>query len=267
MSIWNNQSAKWKHVGSPTRPSQEDQNIIASIISKKQQNADSTNAVVLGVTPEMIQLRWPEGTTITAVDMNESMIQTLYKPHEIYPTSVKQERWQAISLPDNSTDIVVGDGIFTPLEKEEDLVGLFAEVDRILKPSSMMVVRAFIRPEETEAIDTVVKDALSGKIKNFGSLKWRLAMALTDNKGRVNPAEIHKKFNALFPDRAYLGTSGKWSLDEISTIDAYEKIEGVFTFLTLNELVKISQPYAKIIEKKVGSYELADRCPIIVFEF
>lgn len=265
MSIWNNQSCWWKYVGQPTRPSFEDQSIISSIIKRKRQATSSTQAVVLGVTPEMIQLDWSEGTTIKAVDMNASMIETLYKPHDSFPTTVQQEYWQSMSIESNSVDVVVGDGIFTPLGEIDGYHALFHEILRILKPDGFMVIRAFIRPDFAESIEIILEDALAGKIKHFGTLKWRLAMALVENNFCVIPAEVHSAFNKLFPDRSRLTTLTNWSIEEINTIDAYQNMNTTFTFPTLSELKSISEIYVKIIDIKYGKYELSDRCPIIVF--
>ncbi len=267
MSIWNNQATRWEHVGFPTRPSLEDGAIITSIAKKKRYGNNSTHIAVLGVTPEIIQLDWPKGSTIDAVDMNPWMIEKLYKPHHTFPTTVHQGYWQSMPMSNASVDLVVGDGIFTPLETVDDYHALFCEMNRILKPAGVMIIRAFIRPDKREKIENIVSDTLAGKIQYFGSLKWRIAMALVDDSFSIKPAEIHRVFESHFSDRNNLSTLCNWSMETISTIDSYRDMESVFTFPTLDELTQLSQKYAKITDIQSGTYELADRCLTIVFEF
>jgi len=267
MSVWNNQATRWENVGFPTRPSLEDGAIITSIARKNRYGNSSTHIAVLGVTPEVIQLDWPKGSIIEAVDMNPWMIETLYKPHHTFPTMVHQGYWQSMPMSNASVDLVVGDGIFTPLETVNDYRALFCEMSRILKPGGVMIIRAFIRPDKCEKIEDVVSDALAGKIHYFGSLKWRIAMALVDDSFGIKPAEIYRVFESYFPDRNSLSALCNWSMETIDTIDSYRDMESIFTFPTLDELTEVSQEYTKIIDIQSGSYELANRCPTIVFLF
>lgn len=267
MSVWDKHANRWEHIGFPTRPSAEDARIFADLASAYNTCCDQTKIIVLGVTPEVVGANWPHGSVIEAVDMNPWMIENVYMPHPTLKTSVTLAHWQSMPMEDKSIDLIVGDGIFTPLETKDDYDALFCEMKRVLKPGGVMIVRAFLRPVISETIDSIVKKALDGSIKYFGSLKWRIAMSMIDAQFSVKASEIHRVFEENFPDRKKLESLSGWEAKTIETIDSYKETDSIFTFPTLNQLTNLSQNYTRIVDMRYGNYELSIRCPIVVFQF
>ena len=263
--VWKHHSAQWAQVGSPLRPTEEDTRIMLMLSAPAFSiNEDISSVVVLGVTPEVVQLPWPIHTHVVAYDHSTDMIASVWQPHFQNPSSVQQVRWQSMPLSDESVDLVIGDGCLSVLPCADDYRGVFAEVARVLKPPGRLVLRCFLRPEQSESIADVVTAVFSGKIGSFHTLKWRVAMAIKpDLEFSVAVADIHAAFESHFPDRQQLAFSTGWSREAINTIDAYKGTDVRYTFPTMSELKPLLLPFFDIVEVRHGSYELAERCHIL----
>lgn len=222
--------------------------------------------VILGVTPEVVQLSWPRSATLRAFDISADMIARVWQPNSRTQSHVAQSRWQALPIESNSVDAVVGDGCLTALQGIAECKDVLSEVARVLKPAGSLVIRCFIRPTTTESLEEIVADVAEKKIRHFGTLKWRLAMALCHgDNATVRPKDISGTFNSLFPDRQTLHYATDWPLETIGTIDSYDGMEGYFTFMTRTQLEDTISPFFRIKTIKQGGYELSERCPTIAF--
>ena len=262
--IWAQQSVRWQNVGLPTRPTPEDIELMHSLAIN--QNSKLEQVAVLGVTPEIIQMRWPDSVKLNAYDLSEEMILSVWEPNCKVFSKVWHADWQSLPIGDGEIDLFIGDGCLTALAGIEKGTAVFKELVRCLKPSGRVVMRCFIRPENKEPIEEIIADVKSHKIKFFGSLKWRIAMALCDDvTSNVMPSEICRIFNESFPDRIALSRKTGWSLETINTLDSYNNMTSPFTFPSLLEIQNIVKPLFNIQEIKYGSYELSSRCPVISF--
>ena len=266
-SLWSQQSERWKNVGSPTRPSQEDEQIFSDLILSYLDLHLNTQkqVMVAGVTPELINnILWPSNVNLHAFDASAGMIQQNWSPPATLSAQVTQSDWRNLPLENSSIDLIIGDGIFTALGGDEKMIEVLKEFKRVLKKDGKIVFRNFIRPEKTEKTEKVVSDAKNGRITNFGSLKWRLAMSLIDeNISIVQPKKIHETFVYYFVDRDALSQISGWSLEQIATIDSYKEMEALFYFPTIEALSTTFKQFFHIDETRQGSYELAECCPFI----
>ena len=267
IKVWAEQSDRWKHVGLPTRPSAEDgEFLINSALAFLDPSHSINKVVVLGVTPEIVALDWPKNVVIDAFDISRSMIESVWAPNPKNMSHVHQSNWKSLPLEDESIPLVVGDGCLTALNGIEEAQSLFKEMHRILCYEGAIMMRCFVRPLFRENLSAVVDDAINGKIQNFGTLKWRLAMALSEYDGRVRPKLIYQEFLRCFPNvQALLDVTG-WSLLSIDTIKSYDSMDSFFTFPSLEEVNAVSKQWFTIEQVFEGSYELAERCPTIIFK-
>jgi hypothetical protein len=98
------------------------------------------------------------------------------------------------------------------------------------------------------------------------SLKWRIAMALqADDATGVSVQAIRDAFIAAIPDRDALAARTGWPRGEIDTIDAYAGADAVYTFPWLRTVERTCSGYFAVDEVAWPHYELADRCPTVVF--
>ena len=266
--VWRSHSKNWYQVGSPLRPTEEDQSIMMMLsIPALSYNQECSDVIVLGVTPELVHLSWPSHTRVHAFDHSADMIASVWSSHARNPSSVQQASWQNIPLSDNSADLVIGDGCFTVLPSADDCQVVLAELARVLKRSGLLVLRCFARPERHESLENVVAALHAGMIGSFHALKWRVAMAIfPDEDLSVPVTDIHAAFERLFPDRDQLAKYTGWPCAVIDTIDAYQRVDTRYTFPTLSELSVLALPFFDVVDIRQGHYELAERCPIICFK-
>lgn len=264
IDTWSQQSHRWNQVGSPTRPSADDIHLFRQFAFPIFSDNKNKNVVVLGVTPELVTLPWPSQTNLRAYDISPNMIERVWIQPKHIPSAVYKSDWRNLPLPDRSVDLVIGDGILTAAGDLEAVSEIIEEICRVLTVNGRIVLRSFIRPETKEYPTHIANLALSGKIKNFGSLKWKLAMSLVDeNTSEVGPAYIHEIFSDIFSDLRQLQQCSGWLPEEINTINSYKEMPGSFFFPTANQLENIFSKHTKILGTSFGSYELSERCPIM----
>jgi len=265
--VWRQHSRQWSLVGSPLRPLPEDGRLMLEMAAAYLRGKEDPQIAVLGVTPEVVQLPWPKGARLSAMDHSAEMIDKVWRPHSEIESRVLHARWEEMPLPDHSIDVAAGDGSLNNLVALEDYASVAAEVARVLKPGGVMVLRCFVRPDQSESIGTIAADAWRGAIGGFHALKWRLAMLLTrPDDASVAVAGIRDLFDRTFPDRAALAAATGWPRAAIDTIDAYAGLATRYTFPTLAQFRDAVAPLLRVSDVRAAGYELADRCPTICFE-
>ena len=93
-------------------------------------------------------------------------------------------------------------------------------------------------------------------------------MAMTAELGdpNISVAEIHKLFNRLLPDRKQFAKATGWDQKDIATIDVYRESPATYSFPTLSQLRRTLPRWLNEIGLAHGSYELAERCPMLILE-
>jgi SAM-dependent methyltransferase len=228
----------------------------------------SLRALLLGVTPELATLRWPEGTSLLAVDRSEGMIATVW-PKQGTPegASVACSDWRALPLDKATIDIVVGDGAVNALANSEAYAPFTRELHRVLAPGGLVHLRTFVAPTERESLDAIAADLDAGKIRSFHALKWRIAMALPTNIARGTALdEVWRAWRSMCPDEDALAALLACDRGTVDTIHTYRGSTATYTFPTHTELRAAFD--GLFVERSIvtPSYELGERCPSIVFE-
>ena len=264
--IWQNKYSIQYRGGFPLRPPQEVANLFDKLVNATNKNTNKPfELILLGVTPELALINWPDNISLKAFDQSKEMIANVWQYNPKINSSVHLSTWQSLPLVSHTIDSIIGDGCTTQLSDKDTFDLLFNELHRVLKAEGHIFLRCFIRPDETESLSKISEDALGGKIKFFGSLKWRIAMSLVSHHKNmfISVNEIYKSFNELFPDREKLSAHTQWPIDMINTIDSYLGSLMQYNFPTLNEFEAMLPNTIKIREVSYGSYELSERCPIL----
>ncbi len=243
-TVCDKHSNQWGRIGSPCRPTEEDGQLLLQMAAPcLRDRADAAKIVVMGVTPEIVQLAWPAQVRLQAFDHSPKMIASVWRPHPNLPSNVQQVRWQNMPLADHSIDCIVGDGSLTVIDTLEDYPEVLAELARVLKPTGALVLRCFISPDQPERVEDIAAHALAGSIKSFHALKWRVAMAMSAKREfSVRLMDIRAVIDKLFPDRNLLAERAGWLRESIDTIDAFDGVESCITFPTLSAFTEISAP-------------------------
>lgn len=265
-AVWKKHADQWQWVGAPLRPTPEDGQLMLQLAQSALSGKSIAHVVVLGVTPEVVHLPWPAQAQLQAFDHSAEMIAKVWRPHAQVASSVQQVRWEAMPLPGRSVDLLVGDGSLAALPHLQTYRDVLTEVGRVIRPDGVLVVRCFIRPDQPETLETVAHAALSGQIRSFHALKWRVAMAQGLGEDFSVPVVgIRSAFNDIFPDRDHLARLTGWARETIDTIDVYAGTDTRYTFPTLAALRQACAPRFEVADVRHGHYELAERCPTICF--
>lgn len=252
---WQNMAKGWNHLGFPLRPSPEDVEHFRRSLGDM-----PGECLLLGVTPELADL----SSHLTALDNSADMIRALWPQHR---RAVLGD-WLDMPFEEAAFDHVIGDGCPVLLNHPLQHQRLFAEAARVLRPGGRLVLRIFVGAEQPESPEQVCDMALAGEIRSFHVFKWRLSMALaTHAPDYTFPiAETLAAFERLLPDRRRLAAATGWPRQDIATLDFYRGSTARYSYPPLSALRRIIPLELHEIAMHQGNYELAERCPILVWE-
>ncbi len=256
---WEDMARKWARVKPPLRPNGE----VAAAVKAELAPLDGP-VLLLGVTPELAVIATP----LIGIDRNPGMIACAW-PGNAPGRQAVQGDWLAMPAAAGSFANAIGDGSYNTLAYPDGYVALFEQLARVLKPAGRIVARVFATPEPGEPLESVRRETLGGRIGTLHAFKWRLAMAVVARSGSPNirVTRIRDAFHELFPDQGALMAVTGWTPEEIDTIEVYKDSAVSFSFPTLSELRRvIPASLGSVRVLPSGSYEMAERCPIVVVD-
>jgi SAM-dependent methyltransferase len=261
---WPRHAQQWARVGAPLRPSPEDVACVEGIAGAR---ARPLRGLVLGVTPELVGMRWPAGSAVIAVDRSAAMIAAMPRAGADASASMRatalQADWRALPCAAGSIDLAAGDGSLSCLPFPRDYRVLAGELARALAPGGELVLRLFASPEPRETLADVAAAVAARAIGGFHAFKWRLAMAIAGG-GDVAVADIARAFDRVAPDPDALAAHTGWPRVAIATIDAYRGSDVVYSFPSAADAVAALAPELALVAQHVPAYELGERCPTVV---
>jgi SAM-dependent methyltransferase len=258
-SHWTQHHRNWARLGPPLRPNGEVAAAVRDLLS-----GHDECILLLGVTPELADV----GADVTAVDRNPAMIANIW-PGDTTARRAVAGDWLRLGFPDASFSAAIGDGSLNALGYPAGHQALHGELARVLRPGGRFVCRVFAAPRAGEPVEALREAALGGAIRGFNAFKWRLAMALVAASGDPNIAVVRilDAFDAMFADRDRLAQATGWECADIDTIDAYRGSTEIYSFPTKDQFLAIVPgAFAQARFVAAGSYELAERCPILVMD-
>jgi SAM-dependent methyltransferase len=259
---WERHARTWQHFGSPLRPCAADVRWME--LALQAIHPGVRQAVLLGVTPELAHMRWPEACQVLAVDQNEEMIRLQWQTNPPANGRVLCGDWQHLPLADGSVDAIVGDGVLVFFAQPDGVRPLLKEFRRLLTPHGRWLLRVFVRPEQGESLEQVHAALANGAISSFHAYKWRLAMALQPSLASgVRPEDVWRAWRQWVPSAAALSAATEWPLAEIDTIEAYRDSQATYYFPTLDELRQLLSGEFEILDLHIPGHELGERCPLL----
>lgn len=257
-SHWSEFHARWSRLGPPQRPNAD---VAAAYRAAVVGHTD--RVLLMGVTPELADI----GSTVIAVDQNPGMIANIW-PGDTTHRHAELGNWFSLPHPKGHFTAAVCDGGFNIIPHPQGPKACFSQLERVLVPHGLFVLRLFIAPDEAETVEHVCDRAMKGTIASFHAFKWRFAHAML---GRDDPniavSDIYIRFNECFPDRRLLAAEANWPIETIDTIDSYKGAADIYNFPTLKQFAAALPPTMRITQTIVaGTYELTERCPLVVME-
>ena len=246
------------------RPVAQDLGFYWNSISEWIREQGPPRVLLLGVTPELYTLPWPEGTDIMGVDYTQAMIDVHWKgPKE----AVQNANWLSLNLPGGSRDIVLCDGGLHLLNYPQEQKKLLSILRSVLTDQGLCIFRLFARPSSPDTPEEVLRDFLNGRIINNNILKIRLSMALQRSPEEgVVLGDVYNKAREAVPDFKKLAAKIGWTIEHMMTINNYRELKSRFYYLTVDQTVELlcHEPGGFRVNRiQFPSYEPVERCPTI----
>lgn len=164
-SYWDARSEKWLTVTGERKPDDYD----LENFSKLTEREDAIG-LVLGATPMLLNI---PARKITCIDVSKKMLDLLPESN----AEIVVGEWTNTGLEDASVDWVAGDGVLSMLEYPDGYKTLLEEIERILKPGGVFVVRMFTHDG----------------IRNSDIEMFKVALTLLDEQYNVVVNDIYLK--------------------------------------------------------------------------
>jgi hypothetical protein len=219
--------------------------------------------LLFGVTPELHAVY----SDLLAIDSNPDMIQHVW-PGDTLSKSAQISDWNSMQFDKNSFSCIVGDGAITMLDSIDNIISIQARAYDWLKPGGTFVHRLFECPEHE-----ITAEHLIGILSSPATINWNAFKLLMmyyqaqNNCGRNILSSLLKLFNKMVPNREAVALATGWSLDAINTVDFYAGIDTITFKPTRSGWIDMVPPGAINLKfYKTSGYDLAEYCPIMVWE-
>ena len=264
---WPAVARNWPLIGSPLRPAAADCTAFGAALGRwsAAHPGVAPRGLILGVTPELYELAWPDQSLLRAADRTEAMIRHIWPGP---PQNALRSDWRSLPLADASTDIVLCDGGLHLLDYPAGQQALCDELARVLAPGGMAVFRLFVPPGQPEMPEAALRSLREGGIRDLNCLKLRLGMALqaTPQQG-VALAEVWRTLRGeVRDDWRELADRLGWRLDELSVIDAYRDSGASYHFVSTAQAVEtFRRSGLECLDIRPQPYLMGTQCPVVSF--
>ena len=261
---WGRSAKLWHIVAPPLSPSPEDGEIMLALAAPVLEKlASKTSILVLGVTPAIIGLDWPEKSHLVAVDGDETMITNVWRPNSHISSSVLLSDWASMPFDDDSFDLVVGDCSLNALPSAELYRAVTNEIARLLRPEGSLILRCFMPPSTFLSAEEVVAGAAAGHYASVRDFRYAFALASKAEDHSVWLPDLLPLFDNLVPDRADFAKRTGWDREDVDRGD-----------IVFNQPIRLTYPPLEIFEDWIapsfvcdairnGSYFSAPLCPTL----
>lgn len=270
--FWKRQAQSWEHIKSPLRPSRADIEMFERLSLHALGTKACSRVVVLGVTPEILLMNWPEDTFLIAVERSREMVENVYSraarhaPENLHLRSIVGH-WQDLPelLKDDPVDLVIGDGCYTQLTSDQ-YTPVTEAIRSSLKSGGAFIHRFFIKREQEDASAVLADLAQPFKVDNFSAFKLRLLMACQQSfEEGVVLGEVCKAFENWTGDNGFERIKPqRFSQREMETILNYWASQQRYTFPTHEELRAAIEGVMHLDSARSGgAHELRERCVML----
>jgi hypothetical protein len=264
---WPRLARQWRQVGPPLRCVAQDLGFFWDAASGWIARHGAPRVLLLGVTPELYRLPWPEGTDFLAADHTRAMIENVWPgPKE----AALCTDWVDLALPEGSRDIVLCDGglqLNAYPHKQKRLVALLRG---ILAAGGLCILRLYAPTGERESPEEVLRDLLTRRIPNLNILKLRLGMSMmADVSEGVELDAMWRAVHKAVPDPEGLAAKLGWEAEHLLVINTYRGSTMRYHFVTVDQVRHMfcADPGGfELLSIRVPSYEFGEHCPTLVLQ-
>jgi SAM-dependent methyltransferase len=264
---WNDVARRWALYSSPLRPCAADLDIFTRYLEAYSSvpGTRPPRALILGVTPEIAEMRWPAGTHVTGIDRSAEMVAHIWPGDVPGLREARCADWFSLTPAGGRFDYIVGDGSLNTVAFPDALRQLLVTLARVASDGAVLVTRTFTRPLRAEQPMEVVAAAARGTISCFHAFKFRLAMALqTRVETGVRLDDVWQFWTGLQFDTAALADRPGWEPAVVETIELYRGKDVRLYFPTIVEVTEaLAASGWTPRAQQVQDYEMGDRCALV----
>jgi len=264
---WPEMARVWPQIGPPLRPVSEDIAFCREAVADWVRCHGAPRVLLLGVTPELYRLPWPQGTDVLAVDRAQAMIDRVWPGPA---AAVRCADWLSISLPRASRDIALCDGGLHLISYPQGQRRLVRILRDLLSAEGLCILRLYVPPAQRESPEAVLRDLLGGKVSSLNILKLRLGMSLMENASQgVRLGTVWQTLHQAAPDLAALAARLDWTPEHTLAINTYRESEARYSFASVREVCDLfcrAPGGFRLRAVKTPSYELGEQCPTVVLQ-
>lgn len=153
---WSKIAEKWiTYFKPPSRPSNSEVQAYRQMIESYA--GENAQALVLGATPELLDLLADANIQTDLIDISQEMVSAMLEIAKPFDRGVNIGNWLEMPFEDNSYDLILGDAVIqnVPYESRADMI---KEILRVLKPGGKYLNRSFCVPENKQhnSIDEIL---------------------------------------------------------------------------------------------------------------
>ncbi|MFO1061284.1 MAG: class I SAM-dependent methyltransferase [Dongiaceae bacterium] len=261
-AYWDRRAESWR-VAPPVSPSAPDAAWYEAVARRAAGAAGRPlRALLLGVTPLIAAMAWPDGTRLLAADWSEAMLRRIWPAAGTPPGAARlQADWRALPFPAGSFDLVLGDGCLSAVGTAAAAAEVNREVRRVLRPGGLYGLRCFARPDPAPALEPLFAELRAGRIVNLDLFRWFLLMAVQgDDPDGVVLDAVWRIWRAQLPDAAALAQRFGWRPESLAIIEGWAGSAARYLFPDRALLERLAAPgFARL------SWELPDYQPAACF--
>lgn len=212
-SNWGTDAPMWRSIPPPFMPSDADVALLqAACPPELMHEGAAPRILVLGVTPALVEARWPARAELHAVDFDQGMIEVLWRPRE--GRHCHCAYWQDMPFDDGFFDLVVGDCSFNALPDTAEYDAVLREIARVSRPGAPLVARFFMQAEPRLTLADLPR-AANAEFAHFGPAAKRLLIPIAasgedgSNHAIEIPAKIERAWGPVEEFLAELGLAGE----------------------------------------------------------
>ena len=263
-SYWDDIATSFAVLGPPLKPSGEDIHFVETAVRNWSSGhpRKTLRALLLGVTPEIAKMEWPDAARFTAVDNSLGMAQA------VWPGNIPGKRWVvcgdwlALPRPNSSCDVVIGDGSLNCVRFPDGLRAVAKNVNDVLDPDGVLLFRCFVRPTTKELPEDVFSDLVHARIPSVNHFKFRLLMAMqSSTENGISVHDVYEKWADSGIDQEALMARTGWDKRAFQSIELYKGQDVIHTFPAIEELRSVLHEFFEECSVSTPAYPLGERCP------
>jgi SAM-dependent methyltransferase len=271
--FWDYSTEVYRRMKSPWRPSRQETAAMESLVAGwMRQRIDHSviQMLVLGITPEIVNMVLPDKTTLTVVDNSEAMVRSFGPGDCDHGKHLVQADWVHLPFAPRRFDAIIGDGVFNIFSYPEGYRNFARILSSNLKPGGLFLTRLHAQSEPKENPQDVAALYLSAGITDYHELRYRFITAMQPDicQGVLSSKDIIDsqmvRFGISLPE-LYRRT-GYTPPPEIKNLPVRTGAPPMkATYPTQSEFLDSVRGHFELLDVRYGDHALARQCPIFAF--